>query len=206
VEFGNMAEVLSDQGHLTEAEPLLRDANLVWRAANAPSFIAFGKSQRGRLAARSGRFAEATELLQSARDDYVRDGEQAEVLETDARLAECLLLRGDFGEALRGAETVLQRAAAIPGVLPQIPLLERVRGLAMARLGHLDSALGVLNVSLHAARERSARHEVAWTLDALLVVRTEAGLPPDDVMSAERARLFDQLGIVSVARPVSVMP
>ncbi len=206
VEFGNMAEVLSDQGHLAEAEPLLRDADLVWRAANAPSFIAFGKSQRGRLAARSGHFAVAMELLHAARDDYLRYGEQAELLETDARLAECLLLRGDFDEALRAADSALQRVASMSGLLAQIPSLQRVRGLALAYLGHRENAFDALRISLQAARERSALHEVAWTLDALLMARARAGLASDDVMSAERARLFDQLGIVRVARPMSVMP
>jgi len=161
VEMGNMAEVLSDQGRLSEAEPLLRDALHVWRAASAPSFIAFGKSQLGRLAARSGRFEEALALLGSARDDYVRDGEHAEVLETDARLAECLVLQQEFSAALAAVDDALARASSNAAVLTQIPLLQRVRGLALAGMGDIDAGLGALEASLSGAHERRAQHEVA---------------------------------------------
>jgi len=205
VEMGNMAEVLSDQGRLVEAEPLLRDALHVWRAASAPSFIAFGKSQLGRLAARSGRFDEALSLLGSARDDYVRDGEQAEVLETDARLAECLALQGEFGAALAAVDDALARASSNAAVLTQIPLLQRVRGLALAGMGDLDAALSALEASLSGAHERRAEHEVAWSLHAVIGVRRAAGMPPDDAIIAEQSELFEQLGIVDVAEPMTMI-
>lgn len=201
--MGNMAEVLSDQGRLREAEPLLRDALHVWRAASAPSFIAFGKSQLGRLAARSGRFEEALALLGSARDDYVRDGEHAEVLETDARLAECLVLQEEFSAALAAVDDALARASTNAGVLTQIPLLQRVRGLALAGMGDVAGGLSALEASLSGAHERRAQHEVAWTLHALIAVRRAAGMPSDEAALAEQTALFDQLGIASVAEPGS---
>lgn len=201
VESGNMAEVLADQGRLDEAEPLMRDAQRVWRAAGAPSFVAFGKSQLGRLAARAGRFDEALELLRSARVDYVRDGEHAEVLETDARLAECLLLQGNASLALDAANAGLARAPSAAGVLPQVPLLQRVRGVALAQLGRYDDAFAALDASLSAAEERRARHEVAWTLAAFVAARRAAGQPADDALTGRRAELFSQLGIVTVAEP-----
>ncbi len=204
VESGNMAEVLSDQGRLADAEPLLRDAQRVWRAAAAPSFVAFGKSQLGRLAARAGRFDEALQALRSAREDYVRDGEHGEVLETDARLAECLLLSGAFEAALSAADDALTRAAPSAAILPQVPVLQRVRGLALACLGNHPAALGSLESSLAGARERQARHEVAWGLHALLAVREAAGISGDPAIATECAALLDQLGIVRVAEPVLV--
>jgi tetratricopeptide (TPR) repeat protein len=202
VEMGNMAEVLSDQGRLIEAEPLLRDALQVWRAAQAPSFVAFGKSQLGRLAARSGRFDEALELLRSARDDYVRDGEHAEVLETDARIAECLVLQGAFADARAAADDALARASSNSAVLPQIPLLQRVRGLALANLGDVEAAVGALEASLSGAHERRARHEEAWTLHALVTLRRTIDLDSvDETVEERQAALFEQLGIVDVAQP-----
>jgi class 3 adenylate cyclase/tetratricopeptide (TPR) repeat protein len=202
VEMGNMAEVLSDQGRLVEAEPLLRDALQVWRAAQAPSFVAFGKSQLGRLAARSGRFGEALELLRSARDDYVRDGEHAEVLETDARIAECLVLQGAFAEARAAADDALVRASSNSAVLPQIPLLQRVRGLALANLGDVEAAVGALEASLSGAHERRARHEEAWTLHALVTLRRTIELDAfDETVEERQAALFEQLGIIDVAEP-----
>jgi predicted ATPase/class 3 adenylate cyclase len=207
VESANMAEVLSDQGHLEAAEPLLRDAQRVWRAAAAPSFVAFGKSQLGRLAARLRRFDDALEMLNSARDDYQNDGEQAEVVETDARIAECLALRGDFAAALRAADDALAKASAGPGLPPQIPLLQRVRGFALFAEGDASGAFAALDASLSAARERNARHEIAWTLHALSTVRALAGSAPvgAELLSgdaaAERVALFEQLGIAAVVEP-----
>ncbi|MEP7055492.1 MAG: tetratricopeptide repeat protein, partial [Actinomycetota bacterium] len=201
VESGNMAEVLSDQGRLTEAEPLLREALRVWRAAGAPSFVAFGKSQLGRLAARDARFGEALELLNSARSDYSRDGEHAEVLESDARLAECLLLKGDFRTALKSADAALEGVTSARRTLPQVPLLQRVRGLALAHVGEYDAALDALALSLQGAHERGARHEAAWTMQAISEVHRAAGMPGDEDMSARQLALFEQLGIVSVAGP-----
>jgi tetratricopeptide (TPR) repeat protein len=202
VESGNMAEVLSDQGYLDEAAQLLADAQQVWRAAAAPSFVAFGKSQLGRLAARRGQFDEAFELLNSARADYVADGEQAEVLETDARLAQCLLLQGSFAQALATADATLAVTSSGGAVLPQVPLLQRIRGVALARLGEVDAAFEAFEASLASARERRARHEIAWTLHAIAFARPAAGLPPiDDDLRAERDLLFTQLGIVAVAMP-----
>ena len=208
VESANMAEVLSDQGHLEAAEPLLRDAQRVWRAAGAPSFVAFGKSQLGRLAARLRQFDDALELLHSARDDYQNDGEQAEVVETDARIAECLALRGEFDAALVAADDALAKASAGPGLPPQIPLLQRVRGFALFAERDVDGALAALDASLSAARERNARHEIAWTLHALAAVHAALpgaepanAEPLADDAAAERVALFDQLGIVAVAEP-----
>jgi tetratricopeptide (TPR) repeat protein len=202
VESGNMAEVLSDQGYLDEAAQLLADAQQVWRAAAAPSFVAFGKSQLGRLAARRGQFDEAFELLNSARADYVADGEQAEVLETDARLAQCLLLQGSFAQALATADATLAVTSSGGAVLPQVPLLQRIRGVALARLGEVDAAFEAFEASLASARERRARHEIAWTLHAIASARPAAGLSPiDDDLRAERDLLFTQLGIVAVAMP-----
>jgi tetratricopeptide (TPR) repeat protein len=201
VESGNMAEVLSDQGHLVEAETLLREAMRIWRAAAAPSFIAFGRSQLGRLAARSGRFDEAAELLQSAREDYLRDGEQSEVLETEARLAECLLLQGADVAAVALADETLARMHSIGGMRPQLPMLQRIRGLGLARLGDFAGARAALEVSLRGARERRARHEVAWTLLAILDVCRAQGEALDADVQAEQSSLFEQLGIVSAATP-----
>jgi class 3 adenylate cyclase/tetratricopeptide (TPR) repeat protein len=202
VELGNMAEVLSDQGRLDEAEPLLHDAQRVWRAAVAPSFVAFGKSQLGRLAARSGRFDEALELLQSARDDYLADGEQSELLESDARIAEALLLQGSYVASLDAADEAMTRASSNSAVLPQIPLLQRVRGLALAALGDRDEAQAALEASLVSARERHASHEIAWTLHALNALHDVHGFrSADPAMVAEQAALLEQLGIVTIAGP-----
>jgi class 3 adenylate cyclase/tetratricopeptide (TPR) repeat protein len=198
---GNAAEILSDQGRLDEAEPLLRDALRVWRASAAPSFIAFGQSALGRLAARAARYDEALGLLTSAREQYVADGETAEVLDTDARLAECHLLRGASESALAAADEAIARAEALPGLAPTVPMLHRLRGLALAAQGEADAAHAALERSLAAARARHADHEVAFTLHAMssVLIATRARVPAE--LRREQADLLAQLGIVTVSEP-----
>jgi class 3 adenylate cyclase/tetratricopeptide (TPR) repeat protein len=201
VASGNEAEILSDQGRLQEAEPLLRDALRLWRASGAPSFVAFGSSQLGRLSARNGRYADGLTLLQAARDQYTADGEQVEIFETDARIAECHLLAGDGRRALDLADATLVRAAAMPGVAAQLPLLHRVRGLALGLLGDAPAAFAALDDSLATARRRDAQHEVAWTLHAQCTLASALGAPLPSSLATERDRLFAALGVVAVADP-----
>jgi class 3 adenylate cyclase/tetratricopeptide (TPR) repeat protein len=193
----NIAEILSDQGRLVEAQPLLTDALAVWRASGAPTSIAFARSYLGRVAARAGRHDEAMAYYAQAREGFVGDGEHAEVLETDARIAECLVLQGRSAAALEAADVAIQRAAGLAGSGAQLPLLHRVRGLALAQLGDLGRSRAALVESLRIARSRDALHEVAWTLDAL--IQTTAGdAEPDWVR--ERDALVERLGMVHVTR------
>ena len=199
VEQANRAEVLSDQGRLALAEPLLRDALRVWRASGAPSFIAFGQSQLGRLAARAGRHDEALRLLAEARAAYVTDGEQAEVVETDARVAECLLLAGRAGEAAEAVDRLLD---AVPparrGELGQLPLLQRVRALARAAQGRPADALAGLAESAATARARGATYDLALALAALRATHERAGSACPDGLVEEQEQLFVGLGVVGV--------
>ncbi len=82
----NIAEILADQGHLEEADTLLREVLRVWRASGAETDAAAAKQELGRIAARRGDFDSARELLESARVDQVRAGEQRQVITTDVRL------------------------------------------------------------------------------------------------------------------------
>jgi hypothetical protein len=61
------------------------------------------------------------------------------------------------------ADRGLDLAQDLGGVPPQIPLLHRVRGAALARLGRNDAAVDALRQSLQAARGRGAAYEVELT-------------------------------------------
>jgi ATP/maltotriose-dependent transcriptional regulator MalT len=144
-----------------------------------------------------GHCDEALELLAEARAMFVASGEHGELIETDARIAECLVLQGKPAEALEFVTQTLARVAATPGVAPQLPLLHRVRGYAHVQLGDLTTARVAMEESLDAARARGAEHEEALTLEALNQLDSALGLPIDAAREEARAALFDRLGIVA---------
>ncbi|HZR93488.1 MAG TPA: adenylate/guanylate cyclase domain-containing protein [Gaiellaceae bacterium] len=191
----NAAEILSDQGRLEEAEPLLRDALRVARASGSAARVADVSAYLGRVLARGGRFDEAQALLADAREQYVRDGNQSELLATDARIADSLVLRGEAEAALHVAEAALERAAASDGLFVLLAALERSRGCALFLLGRLDEAAEALATSLAEARSKGAAYEVALTLDALAALRARTGEPAGD-LARERDGIFSRLGVV----------
>jgi tetratricopeptide (TPR) repeat protein len=169
----------------------------VFRAAGTPNYIAGANALLGRIAARNGSFDEAHEFLQSAKDDYLKDGDLPEAIETDARVAECLALDGRAEEALALVDCISEALQSADGVAAIEPLLERVRAYAHAQKGDWALCLAALETSLLTARRRNAQHDVALTLDAMVRVDAAEGMPPDPTVVAERDRLFNRLGIVS---------
>jgi class 3 adenylate cyclase/tetratricopeptide (TPR) repeat protein len=192
----NRAEVLLDQGRLDEAEPLIRESLRIARASRAGSQIAETARHAGVLLARLGRFDEARRLLDEARDEFERAGESSEVLVTDARLGELLVLEGSSAAALDLAERTLAHLPAFEGIFPLGPTIHRVRGLALLQLGRFDQARAACNESLEGARSAGADYEVALALDALAAL---ARLEGESVETIERERdaIFSRLGVVA---------
>jgi predicted ATPase/class 3 adenylate cyclase len=198
VESANIAEVLADQGHLTEAELALEEALQTYRAAGTPSFIADGTRILGRLAARRGAPELSRELLGVARGIYEAGGELLQVVLTDAILAESLLRAGEPQAAVAIAERVLATTAGIPGRHLVAPLAQRVLGVALCVLGSEPArARQALRHSVELARRHDARYELAVSLQAV------SDLWPEEVTDAElieRDTLFDDLGVIPAAR------
>jgi class 3 adenylate cyclase/tetratricopeptide (TPR) repeat protein len=194
----NIGEVLSDQGRLVEAEPLLEEALRTYRAAGTPSFIALGTMLLGRLSARKGELGRARSLLEAARRIYAAHGEALGALQADAILAETCLLGGELSAAADQAKDALRESARLPAGELWAPLLLRVLGLAEASQDRAPtSGREHLERSVAVARARGSRHEIALSLQAI------ADLWPGTVapeLAAERASLFEQLGIVDAAR------
>lgn len=203
----NIADVLSEQGRNAEAEPLLRGALRVRRAANSVLRTAEAASLLGRLAAREGRFEEGRELLEEARALYEGRDEHVEVLTTDTRLVECLVLEGRSSEALALAASALERAVPMQGVSVQVATLHRLRSWGLMEAGDLEGAREALEESLAVARKpganlgmRSADYEAALTLHARARLEQLAGTPNGDLV-AEYEAIFSRLGIVTIAEP-----
>ena len=95
----NIAEVLSNQGHLEDAQRRFEEALRVWRAADFRMGVGYALGNLGRVAYRDGRHAEGLDLLERAREIFQAMRAAPEVVETDARRAECLVLQGASAEA-----------------------------------------------------------------------------------------------------------
>jgi class 3 adenylate cyclase/tetratricopeptide (TPR) repeat protein len=192
----NIAEVLSDQGRIDEARPMLEESLRVWRAADFGIGIAYATSHLGRVASRSGDFERAAELYDAAREQFRRMVSESELVDTDARIAEAMIFQGRSSEAIDLTSAALERSAARGGAT-QDPMLRRIRGYAVAQSGDLPGGLDELRGSLEEGRSRSARYEVALTLDAIARV-TEAAGGSDLAARAEADELFAALGVVFV--------
>jgi len=192
----NRAEVLLDQGRLDEAEPLMRESLRIARASRSGPRIAETARYLGILLARLGRGDEARRLLVEAHDEYERAGESNEVLVTEARLAEFLVVEGSAAEALDRADRTFERSAAFDGIFPLGPTLHRVRGLALLQLSRFDEARSALDESLESARKAGADYEAALALDALTVLGRLEGENPETA-ERERDAIFARLGVVA---------
>jgi tetratricopeptide (TPR) repeat protein len=203
----NIADVSSDQGRLNDAEPLFRKVLEVRRAAGNPFEIAEAASFLGRQKARMGSFAEARALLEEARSLYSAGDDEFEVLTTDTRLAECLVLAGGADAALPLVDAVIRRTQGMQG----LPLLEarlhRLRAWGCMQTNRLEEAREALDESLRLAQVESenfgfwsADYELALTLSALVRFRILTGEPADELAS-RRDAILTRLGVVSISEP-----
>lgn len=192
----NIAEILTDQGHLEQAEVLLRDALRVWKASRWRARVALGTRKLAEVASRSNRYEEAAALFEEARSAFVDVGAQNEIVETDARMAESLILQKRPDAALGLADDALARADAM-GVNVHVPALQRIRGYALMQLGELTRARAAVEESLRSAQVRLADYQVALSLDALAqLARLENGSAPT-ALEADRDAIYARLGVVA---------
>ena len=157
--------MLSDQGRLEEAEPLLRRALQVWRGTADEHGVAFATALLGRLHARSGRNDEAV----SAARGRARALRVAARREYDAALAKTLLAEAALFDGR--AEEAHERALALLDEVSRDallePLLHHVVGVALAQMGDTESARAALTTALDAAHASELPLETALALDAL---------------------------------------
>jgi class 3 adenylate cyclase/tetratricopeptide (TPR) repeat protein len=194
----NVGEILSDQGRLEEAKAMFADALRTVTAAGRKEGIAINTSNMGRLLSRSHRYEEALSLFEVACGMFERMGDEGEVLETQARVAECRVFRGDWREALATCKAAFQLAREVGGVPPQLPLLHRVKAYALIQGGRLEDAREALQESLATARARQADYEIGLTLRAVVEFARVAGQPSDHDAEAESKAILDRLGVVTL--------
>ena len=83
------------------------------------------------------------------------------------------------------------------GGAQQLPLLHRVRGVALARAGELERAGLALQASLDVARLRQVDFELALTLKVVAELGLEKTELAPDAAEKESQRILDGLGVVS---------
>ena len=192
----NIAELLSDQGLYDDAESLLRDVLRVWRASGAETDAAEAKRELGKLMTRRGDVETARELLAAARLQQVHAGQQNEVLTTDFRLAELLVMAGANREALAFIDDLLPRSKIL-GASVLIPGLLRAGGLALIQSGRLDEAREQLDNARLLAQAGGDLFEMTLALQALVALAKVDGGPVGE-LEAELHELRERLGIVAL--------
>jgi tetratricopeptide (TPR) repeat protein len=203
----NSAEMLSNQGRWDEAEPLLDRVLHMQQQAQNLLHVALATKSLGRLAARKGRFDEASSLLEDARALFESEHDIVELLTTDAHIVELRVLRGDPAGALALAADVLARAEAMDGVTVQLAMLHRLRGWALIQSGELEAAPAALAEALRIVRSEAGNHgiesadyDTALTLDALAHLGRLTGQSVEE-LERERDEILDRLGVVGMFEP-----
>jgi tetratricopeptide (TPR) repeat protein len=190
----NLAEVLSDQGHLDQARAEFGLARRAWGGGRFPFGEAVLLGNLGRLEARSGSTTRALELLDESLCRLARLGATDCVAEIRARRVECLLLASEDDRALAEVESLASDTD--PSGDPVFrAALQRLRGLAYARRGEGSVAVCCLDESVDLAERAGAPFELAQSLTA----RANAGgrSRGDKLADEQRAsELFGRLGVI----------
>lgn len=186
----NIGEILSDQGHLEEAEVQMRRARQVWSGTGERQAAAYADVLLGRLAVRRGQYQEGLSILETAAEELRKMGIDAYAEFAQALIAEAEAFGGDPFRALEIGSQELQANDR------QRPLLTRMGGIALARLGEKGGAMRELNHSLRTARARAAEYDIAATIDAMNLVD---GAAPD--LLRERDEILARLKISRLPTP-----
>jgi tetratricopeptide (TPR) repeat protein len=203
----NIAEVYLEQGKLDEAEELLRGASRELRSSGEYQGLAGSLGFLGRVEARAGRLAEAEDLLRQAREAYEYAGMKAGMLEVDAREVERLVLLARPAEALALADATLAHEHEDLGVEVLAPMLERMRGYALAQLDQTEGACAALDRSVALARERDALYEVSLSLQGIVRLEQQDSNELTAARFAEMRDIFERLGVIATpAYPIHETP
>jgi tetratricopeptide (TPR) repeat protein len=197
----NMAEILSDRGLYEDADTALRSALRVFVAAGDIATHASCLVVLGRNASRSGHYDHGMAKLLEGRAESESIGAPDEILDADAKIAECHAMRGDTEAALALVADTLPRAKAEGA--PAESMLHRVRGYALAQQGKRVEARGAFETSLQLARQRGGgkQYDVALAIDALVRLSRLTGAPAPVGLADEGRELLARLAVERLSEP-----
>jgi len=183
----NSADILIDRGEWAEAEALLKETLPLWKASQWRYYLAGCQWYLGRASLCLGRYDEAIAHLQEAKANFTHVGAEEQIPTLEARIAECLVGKGDVDAALELVRGLISRASESNGVARVVPLLERVQAHALLKQGDLWGARDSLEASLAAARERKELFEATLTMLSLIALdRLEGVEPPLEMVNETR--------------------
>ncbi|MEO6572085.1 MAG: tetratricopeptide repeat protein, partial [Ilumatobacteraceae bacterium] len=189
----NVAEILTLQARLDEAEVLLTNARRVLQAANYPLGTVITTSGLSRIAAWRGRNSEALQLQTEALERFRELGAEEYAVESLVRLVEIHVLAGEA--AAVAAQQAADEARRVLGSAGEIPVvggtLSRLEARARRLSGDVPGARSMLQEALELGTRDGFEYEVA--LASLGIGRMDGD---DDRVTAALARL-EELGVVT---------
>jgi tetratricopeptide (TPR) repeat protein len=192
----NVGEVKSDQGYVTTASELFREAGEVFETSGHRMLAILTSSNLGRAAAREGRLDDAKRLLERALADFEEIDASGFALEARAFLAERAALAGDAANAIERADAVLAAIAQGSGGSLHHAFIHRIRGYALAQQGDAAGARAAFEQSLEIALGAEETYQLALALEAK--ARLAEHLGEDGSQAAREARaLLARLGVVA---------
>ena len=195
---GNIGELRADQGRLDEGLEHLRRALRTFRATKNEYAVAYTQTLLGRAAVRAGRDGEGVHILEATAARLRALDCERDAAFVDALLAEAHLFGGRPADALGAAERLVAAGDCVERLKP---LLHRVRGLALARLGIHGAAAPALEAAVDHARLQGDAFEVALCLDALEVA---GRLDPE--RRGERDAILRRLDIAHIPQGAYIPP
>jgi hypothetical protein len=154
----------------------------------------------GRLATRRGEFDAAAQLLAEARGEFVALQVDSLVVDTDVRLVERDVWRGEIDAVLSVADAI-ERSIAEASALPALAVcLARLRAWAVTRSDPSAATMAWEHV-IARARDLNSRYELALALDGMLCSAGEMSVDPDGAAERERDDLLRRMGVVRPPRP-----
>ena len=198
----NQADVLVRQGRSAAAEPLLQRSLRIARSVDDDETAALVLRDWGKATARAGEFERAQSLLNEAIAMLEDLGEPQELLDAEAALAECALLRGDPVDALHLVDGALKRGHADNASV--LPTLHRVRGFSYLVLGDVEAAGAAFDAGLQ-LQEPAARHEMAFLTVGRAEVAHRLGQPDARALSDQGAATLRTLGVETPPFPAGAV-
>ena len=192
----NRGDVLLRLNHLAEAEALLRSLVPVFRALASDDYWAPTLRGVGLAEVRSGRVTEGRAQLERARATLAGLGFAAEVLETDAAIAEALLAARSWREAADLADDAAHRAEAL-GAGYLLPVLHRLHGVALLRLDDLDEARVRLAQALALCDEQAPAERGFVLADLADLAAAEGDASAAEALRVQSRAALDALGYLS---------